>query len=63
MKNDFQMFLTYFFFQKYPSHKAAAEGRSAEKHEFHSLFYHRLGTDQESDPLCVQFPENPDYMM
>ncbi|KAK6058562.1 prolyl endopeptidase family protein [Cooperia oncophora] len=39
------------FYCKYPDHKTAIDGTSVEKHENHSLYFHRMGTDCKDDVL------------
>ncbi|CAD5235589.1 unnamed protein product [Bursaphelenchus xylophilus] len=51
------------FYSKYPSYKSAQDGVSVEKHEFHSLYYHKLGTNAQDDILVAEFRENPDNMV
>lgn len=54
---------TFFFqIQKYPDHKSALEGSSTEKHEYHSLYFHKLGTPQSDDVLVADFRSHPEYM-
>uniref|UniRef100_A0A0N4TNT8 Prolyl endopeptidase n=1 Tax=Brugia pahangi TaxID=6280 RepID=A0A0N4TNT8_BRUPA len=50
------------FYSKYPEHKSALEGSSTEKHEFHSLYFHKLGTPQSDDILVADFRSHPEYM-
>lgn len=52
----------FFQFQKYPEHKSALEGSSTEKHEYHSLYFHKLGTPQSDDVLVADFRSHPEYM-
>uniref|UniRef100_A0A915EK92 Prolyl endopeptidase n=1 Tax=Ditylenchus dipsaci TaxID=166011 RepID=A0A915EK92_9BILA len=47
---------------KYPDHKGALEGSSTEKHKFHSLYYHKLGTDCKEDVLVADFRENENFL-
>jgi prolyl oligopeptidase len=49
--------------QKYPDQKSELTGSSTEKHKYHSLYFHKMGTDQQDDVLCVDFRDHPDYMM
>ncbi|PAV82008.1 hypothetical protein WR25_22641 isoform B [Diploscapter pachys] len=51
------------FYCKYPDHKSATEGTSVEKHEFHSLYFHKLGTDSKDDVLVYDRRDQPDYML
>ncbi|VDK78593.1 unnamed protein product [Litomosoides sigmodontis] len=50
------------FYSKYPEHKSALEGSSTEKHEYHSLYFHKLGTPQNDDVLVADFRSHPEYM-
>uniref|UniRef100_F1KVU7 Prolyl endopeptidase n=1 Tax=Ascaris suum TaxID=6253 RepID=F1KVU7_ASCSU len=50
------------FYSRYPEHKSAIEGSSTEKHKFHSLYFHRIGTPQKDDILVADFREDPEYM-
>ncbi|GMR50441.1 hypothetical protein PMAYCL1PPCAC_20636, partial [Pristionchus mayeri] len=51
------------FYSRYPNHKGATEGTSAEKHEWHSLYYHKMGTTAEKDVLVYRRTDNPDMMV
>uniref|UniRef100_A0A0R3RWT6 Prolyl endopeptidase n=1 Tax=Elaeophora elaphi TaxID=1147741 RepID=A0A0R3RWT6_9BILA len=50
------------FYSKYPEHKSALEGSSTEKHEYHSLYFHKLGTPQSDDVLVADFRSHPEYI-
>ncbi|KAM3728115.1 Prolyl endopeptidase [Dirofilaria immitis] len=50
------------FYSTYPEHKSALEGSSTEKHEYHSLYFHKLGTSQSDDVLVADFRSHPEYM-
>uniref|UniRef100_A0AC34GD60 Peptidase S9A N-terminal domain-containing protein n=1 Tax=Panagrolaimus sp. ES5 TaxID=591445 RepID=A0AC34GD60_9BILA len=50
------------FYSRYPEHKGAAEGTSVEKHEYHSLYFHKLGTSQSEDFLVADFRQDPNLM-
>ncbi|CAJ0609456.1 unnamed protein product [Cylicocyclus nassatus] len=41
----------------------ATEGTSVEKHRYHSLYFHRMGTECRDDVLVYDRRENPDYMV
>lgn len=43
--------------------QSATEGTSVEKHEFHSLYFHKLGTDSKDDVLVYDRRDQPDYML
>ncbi|KAK6058703.1 peptidase, S9A family, beta-propeller domain protein [Cooperia oncophora] len=39
------------FYSKFPDHKSSFDGKSVEKDENHSLYFHRMGTDYKDDVL------------
>uniref|UniRef100_A0AC34QS36 Prolyl endopeptidase n=1 Tax=Panagrolaimus sp. JU765 TaxID=591449 RepID=A0AC34QS36_9BILA len=47
------------FYSRFPEHKSATEGSSVEKHEYHSLYFHKLGTSQDKDFLVADFRHDP----
>jgi prolyl oligopeptidase len=49
------------FYNQYPSCNKS-DGTSVEKNEYQQLFYHRIGTKQSEDILCVSFPDEPNWM-
>ncbi|XGW33468.1 hypothetical protein V3C99_017691 [Haemonchus contortus] len=51
------------FYCKYPDHKSAIDGTSVEKHENHSLFFHRMGTDCKDDVLVYDRRECGSFMI
>ncbi|KAK6766474.1 hypothetical protein RB195_026028 [Necator americanus] len=51
------------FYCKYPDHRSATEGTSVEKHKYHSLYFHRMGTDCKEDVLVYDRRDNADYMI
>uniref|UniRef100_A0A915MFC9 Prolyl endopeptidase n=1 Tax=Meloidogyne javanica TaxID=6303 RepID=A0A915MFC9_MELJA len=51
------------FYSKYPEVKTTTEGSSTEKHEFHSLYFHRLGTDSKDDVLVYERRDDPGYFI
>ncbi|KHJ96595.1 peptidase, S9A/B/C family, catalytic domain protein, partial [Oesophagostomum dentatum] len=51
------------FYCKYPEHKTATEGTSVEKHKYHSLYFHKMGTDSKSDVLVYDRRDDPNYMI
>lgn len=50
------------FYSRYPEHKSATEGTSVEKHQNHSLYFHKLGTPQSEDFLVADFRQDPNLM-
>ncbi|EYB82859.1 hypothetical protein Y032_0349g3204 [Ancylostoma ceylanicum] len=50
------------FYSTYPPLKTT-EGKSTEKHEYHSLYFHRMGTNCSEDVLVYDKRERPDYVM
>ncbi|VDM55473.1 unnamed protein product [Angiostrongylus costaricensis] len=51
------------FYCKYPEHKTVHEGTSVEKHKYHSLYFHRMGTHCMEDVLVYDRRDNADYMI
>lgn len=52
------------FYGCYPDHDAShVTGKDTTSHENQKLFYHRIGTKQSEDVLCVEFPEHPKWMI
>ncbi|CAK5085368.1 unnamed protein product [Meloidogyne enterolobii] len=51
------------FYSKYPEVKTTAEGSSTEKYEYHSLYFHRLGTDSKEDVLVYERRDDPSYFI
>lgn len=52
------------FYGCYPDHDADhATGKDTTSHENQKIFYHRVGTPQSDDVLCVEFPDQPKWMM
>ncbi|EPB76746.1 peptidase, S9A/B/C family, catalytic domain protein [Ancylostoma ceylanicum] len=51
------------FYCKYPDHRTATEGTSVEKHKYHSLYFHRMGTNCKEDVLVHDRRDNADYMI
>ncbi|EPB76910.1 hypothetical protein ANCCEY_04036 [Ancylostoma ceylanicum] len=49
-----------FFYSKYPYTKDL-EGKSAKKLQYHSLYFHLMGTDSDKDVLIYDRRENGDY--
>ncbi|KAJ1357872.1 hypothetical protein KIN20_016129 [Parelaphostrongylus tenuis] len=51
------------FYCKYPDHKSPNEGTSVEKHKYHSLYFHRMGTSCLEDVLVYDRRDNANYMI
>ncbi|PIO58685.1 hypothetical protein TELCIR_19875, partial [Teladorsagia circumcincta] len=51
------------FYCKYPDHKTAIDGTSVEKHENHSLYFHRMGTDCKDDVLVYDRRDSSNFMI
>ena len=52
------------FYGCYPGHDAEhATGKDTTSHGDQKLYYHRVGTPQKEDVLCVEFPEHPKWMI
>jgi len=52
------------FYGCYPDHDPKnAKGTDTESLKNQKLYYHLLGTNQSEDVLCVEFPENPKYLI
>ncbi len=49
-----------FFYSRYP--KPEKNQALSEANKFQKVYYHKLGTDQKSDILIYENPENPSYM-
>ena len=47
----------------YPDHNlSAATGTDTEALKNQKIYYHVLGTQQEEDVMCVEFPDHPKWM-
>ena len=52
------------FYGCYPDHDlSCATGKDTKSHENQKLYYHRVGTKQSEDVLCVEFTEQPKWMI
>jgi len=50
------------FYGCYPDHDHAT-GKDTQSHENQKLYYHRIGTKQAEDIMCVEFPDQPKWMI
>ena len=51
------------FYGCYPDHNlSAATGTDTEALKNQKIYYHVLGTQQEEDVMCVEFPDHPKWM-
>uniref|UniRef100_T1IS74 Prolyl endopeptidase n=1 Tax=Strigamia maritima TaxID=126957 RepID=T1IS74_STRMM len=46
------------FYGRYPDQQGKTDGTEIMSNQNHKLYYHRLGTSQSEDILCVEFPKN-----
>ncbi|KAK0406927.1 hypothetical protein QR680_018893 [Steinernema hermaphroditum] len=51
------------FYSRYPDYKGALEGSTVDKQEYHSLFFHKMGTNCEEDLLVADFRHDPNIMV
>uniref|UniRef100_A0A7E4UNI6 Prolyl endopeptidase n=1 Tax=Panagrellus redivivus TaxID=6233 RepID=A0A7E4UNI6_PANRE len=51
------------FYSRYPEHKGAIAGSCVEKDEYHSLYFHKMGTPQAEDVLVADFRKDPHLMV
>jgi len=52
------------FYGCYPDHDVScATGKDTKSHENQKLYYHKVGTKQDEDVLCVEFPDQPKWMI
>lgn len=52
-----------FFYAQYPKHQGEGKGTEVDSHENHSLYYHKLMSDQKEDKLVVEFAQNPKWVV
>jgi len=50
------------FYNKYPKNEGKSDGTETATNLNQKLFYHLLGTSQEEDILCAEFPDQPKWM-
>uniref|UniRef100_A0AC35TUK1 Prolyl endopeptidase n=1 Tax=Rhabditophanes sp. KR3021 TaxID=114890 RepID=A0AC35TUK1_9BILA len=51
------------FYSRYPEGDKDLAATAPDKHEFHSLYYHKMGTNQSEDVLVAEFRDNPNLMV
>jgi len=51
-----------FFYARYPEQVGKRDGTETTKNEYHTAYYHKLGTAQDKDVLVAQFKDNPQWM-
>jgi len=52
------------FYGCYPAHQDdKVSGTDTASHEHQKLYYHLVGSQQQDDVLCVEFPEQPKWMI
>ena len=51
------------FYGCYPDHGSDASGKDTTAQDNQKLYYHKLGTDQSEDILCIEFPDEPKWRM
>ncbi|CEF69339.1 Prolyl endopeptidase [Strongyloides ratti] len=56
--SDFLFNNTGFIYSTYPNRKESDTGRTVTKNEYHSLYYHKMGTSQKDDVLIVDYPQD-----
>ncbi|KAG1663659.1 Prolyl endopeptidase [Nymphon striatum] len=49
------------FYSRYPNADVTTDGTETLSNENRMLYYHRLGTKQSEDVLCIAFPEHPKW--
>ncbi|TKR82877.1 hypothetical protein L596_016551 [Steinernema carpocapsae] len=49
--------------RRYPNFNGAMEGSTVDKQEFHSLYFHKLGTDCKDDVLVADFRHDANIMV
>ena len=48
--------------QRYPKSDGKSDGTETSTNLHQKLYYHRLGTSQDEDILCAEFPDNAKWM-
>jgi len=51
------------FYNRYPKADGKQDGTETSTNLHQKLYYHYLGVDQSCDPLCVELPDNPKWMI
>uniref|UniRef100_A0A0N5A2X4 Prolyl endopeptidase n=1 Tax=Parastrongyloides trichosuri TaxID=131310 RepID=A0A0N5A2X4_PARTI len=55
---DFILNNTGFIYSTYPNKKTSDDGTTVSKNEYHSLYYHKMGTPQEDDIIIAEYPSD-----
>ncbi|XP_014662098.1 PREDICTED: prolyl endopeptidase-like [Priapulus caudatus] len=50
------------FYNRYPKLDNKGDGTETDSNVNQQLYYHRIGTEQEADPLCMEWPSEPKWM-
>ncbi|GIY92424.1 prolyl endopeptidase [Caerostris extrusa] len=51
-----------FFYSRYPEADSAVDGHETTVQKNHSVYYHKIGTEQSEDIICAKFPEHPYWL-
>jgi prolyl oligopeptidase len=51
-----------FFYQRYPEPDTKSAGTETNQVLNQKMYYHVVGTEQSSDVMCYEMPENPDWL-
>jgi prolyl oligopeptidase len=52
-----------FFYQRFPDPASKSDGTETQQVKDQKTYYHRLGSPQNEDVLCYEFPEEPEWLM
>ncbi|XP_076344917.1 prolyl endopeptidase-like [Tachypleus tridentatus] len=52
-----------FFYSKFPDQNCKTDGKETVANMHHKVYYHRVGTKQSEDVLCVEFPDHPNWLV
>uniref|UniRef100_A0A0N4ZL25 Prolyl endopeptidase n=1 Tax=Parastrongyloides trichosuri TaxID=131310 RepID=A0A0N4ZL25_PARTI len=51
-----------FVYSTYPNRKETDDGTTVDKNEYHSLYYHEMGTDSKNDIIIGEYKNNKDVL-